>query len=420
MATASVAPARRDPLAGIPRPAERRLALRVTPAAQRALRQGHPWLFAQGITDLRGDGKAGDLAVVFDEYRRFLAIGLYDPASPIRVRILQHATPATIDRAWLRDRLGEAAEWRATLPETGTTGYRVVHGENDGLPGLVIDRYDTTLVVKLYSAAWLPWLADVRAALDEAIPAGGIVLRLSRDVQRRPEALYGLSDGTAIAGSPPDTVIFTENSLRFEADLYRGQKTGFFLDQRDNRARVEQLAAGRRTLNVFAYSGGFSLYAARGGAPEVVSLDASAPALAAAERNFALNSHIPAVASARHELLQADAFDALAAMQQAGRRFDLVIVDPPSLAGSQNQVDGALQAYSRLTGLALGVLEPGGALVMCSCSARVGAPAFFATVHRAAAQAGRPLNELDRTGHAIDHPVRFPEGAYLKALFATA
>jgi 23S rRNA (cytosine1962-C5)-methyltransferase len=404
----------------VPPPAGRRLALRVNAPAQRALRQGHPWLYAEAITDLRGEGKPGDLAVIFDDYRRFLAIGLYDPGSPIRVRILQHATPAPIDRAWLRDRLAEAAAWRAALPEGGTTGYRLVHGENDGLPGLVIDRYDATLVVKLYTAAWLPWLPDLRAALDEACPARSIVLRLSRDVQRRPEFLFGLVDGVTIAGPPVETVIFTENGLRFEADVTHGQKTGFFLDQRDNRARVERLASGRRTLNVFSYSGGFSLYAARGGAPEVTSLDASAPALAAATRNFDLNHHIPAVAAARHTLLEADAFEALSALHGTGSRFDLVIVDPPSLATQQSQVEGALQAYARLTSLALSVLARGGALVMCSCSARVGASEFFTAVNRAAAQTGRPLREIERTGHPVDHPIRFPEGAYLKALFATA
>ena len=213
---------------------------------------------------------------------------------------------------------------------------------------------------------------------------------------------------------------FSENGLRFEADVLRGQKTGFFFDQRDNRARAGKLAAGKRTLNVFAYTGGFSLYAARGGAPEVLSIDSSAPALAAAERNFALNRDLPAVAACRHTILAADAFDALADLRGRGERFELVIVDPPAFAKREDEVAGALQSYGRLTELALGVLAPGGTLVMASCSSRVSAPDFFATVHRAAAHAGRPLAEIDRTGHAIDHPIRFPEGAYLKCLFATA
>ena len=214
--------------------------------------------------------------------------------------------------------------------------------------------------------------------------------------------------------------LFSENGLRFEADVLRGQKTGFFFDQRDNRARAGSLAAGRRTLNVFAYTGGFSLYAARGGAPEVLSLDSSAPALAAAERNFDLNRSLPAVAACRHTLLAADAFAALADLRGRGRKFDLVIVDPPALAKRENEIQGAIEAYGRLTGLALGVLAPRGTLVMASCSSRVSTPDFFAAVSRAAVLAGRPLRETERTGHAIDHPVLFPEGAYLKCLFATA
>jgi 23S rRNA (cytosine1962-C5)-methyltransferase len=312
-----------DPLANVPPPVERRLALRVTPDARHALRDGHPWLFDRAITGASGEGRPGDLAVIFDDRRRFLAIGLYDPSSPIRVRILVHGAPAVIDRGWLRGRMVEAAAVRSSLPGSGTTGYRVVHGENDGLPGLVIDRYDATLVIKLYTPAWIPWLRDLRAALDEVCPAACVVLRLSRDLLRRPEHLFGLNDGSALFGAlPAAPVAFTENGLRFEADVLHGQKTGFFFDQRDNRARVERLAEARRTLNVFAYTGGFSLYAARGGAPEVASLDVSAPALAAAERNFALNRDIPAVTACRHAVLAADAFEALAGLRgfQAGRR----------------------------------------------------------------------------------------------------
>ena len=408
-----------DPLASIPPPSQRRIALRVTPAAQHALRQGHPWLYARAVTGQSGEGRPGDLAVVFDDYRRFMAIGLYDPTSPMRVRILHHGAPATIDTAWLRDRLATAVAWRATLPQSGTTGYRLVHGENDGLPGLVVDRYDNALVVKLYSLAWLPWLPNLRTALDEACPPATIVLRLSREVARQTEYLGGLTDGMLLAGSQPgDEVLFLENGLCFGADVRHGQKTGFFFDQRDNRARVERLAAGRQVLNVFAYSGGFSLYAARGGAREVVSLDANAAALAAATRNFERNAHLPAVAAAHHGLLVADAFSALADQQRSGRRFDLVIVDPPSFAKRASEVSAALDAYARLTVLALGVLAPGGILVSASCSSRVDAPTFFSTVLRAAANAGRSLVEFDRTGHAIDHPALFPEAAYLKCLYA--
>ena len=405
-------------LASVPTPSDRRIALRVTPDAQRVLRQGHPWLFDRAIVSQSAAGEPGDLAVVFDDRRRFLAIGLYDPASPIRVRILQHGSPAAIDAAFFAGRLAAAAQRRAELGAQDTTGYRLVHGEGDGLPGLVVDRYDRVLVVKLYSAAWLPHLTAVLDGLAGVAPADGIVLRLSRALQRDPAALYGLADGVTLAGAPVTTpVVFRENGLWFEADVLRGQKTGFFLDQRENRAKVETLAAGKETLNVFAYSGGFSLYAARGGAPAVISLDLSAPALAAARRNFDLNRDLPSVAAVRTEYLVEDAFAGLARLGQAGRRFDLVVVDPPSFAKQRSEIPAALRSYERLAGLALDVLRPGGTLVMASCSSRVGADDFFAAVRRCAGHAGRTLHEFDHTSHPIDHPVSFAEGAYLKCMY---
>ena len=410
-----------DASSHVPGPSARNIALRVTAAAERALRQGHPWLFDRSIRRQSHDGQPGDLAVVFDRRRRFLAVGLYDPGSPIRVRVLQHGEPAPIDRDWFRARLAAVAQRRAPLRGGDTTGYRLVHGGNDGLPGLVVDRYDQTLVLKLYTPAWVPHLHDVLPALADVAPAERLVLRLGRTARAQPESLHGLSDGVVLCGPDLDgPVVFRENDLRFEADPIRGQKTGFFLDQRDNRARVEALAGGKRVLDAFAYTGGFSVYAARGGARTVVSLDVSRPALAAAARNFALNRDHPTIAAAAHELLAEDAFEALNRLGRSGRRFDLVIVDPPAFAKEGSQVQQALSAYAQLTRLGLGVLRSGGTLVQASCSSRVTADAFFAVVNRAAAEAGRPLREIERTGHPLDHPVGFPEGAYLKCLFATA
>jgi 23S rRNA (cytosine1962-C5)-methyltransferase len=412
-------------LSGIPGPAARRIALRVTPEAERALRQGHPWLFDRAIRQQSHDGRPGDLAVIFDRKGRFLAVGLYDPHSSLRVRILAHGEPATIDRDWFTAKLAAAVQVRAPLlllpPAAITTAYRLVHGENDGLPGLVIDRYEHTLVVKLYTTAWIPHLSAVLAALASVSPAERMVLRLGRAMQRQVEDLHGLSDGQVLRGAAlHGAVLFWENGLRFEADPVRGQKTGFFLDQRGNRARVERLAAGKSMLNLFAYTGGFAVYAARGGARSVISVDTSAPALEAATRNWARNRQFPGVASATHETVVEDAFEWLARMGQAGRRFDLVIVDPPAFAQEQAQVEKALLAYERLTRLSLGVLRPGGTLVQASCSSRVDTDTFFVTIHRAAARAGRPLRELERSGHALDHPIAFKEGAYLKCLFAVA
>jgi 23S rRNA (cytosine1962-C5)-methyltransferase len=412
-------------LSHLPGPGPKRIALRISAPAERALKQGHPWVFDQAIIEQSHAGSPGDLAVIFDDKRRFLAIGLYDPTSSIRVRILQSRQPAAIDAGWFKTRLAAAASLRAPLreqpEEKATTGYRLVHGENDGLPGLVIDRYADTLVIKLYTPAWIPHLKAVCSALAEINLAERVILRLSRSLMKQIENLWGLSDGLVLAGPPlTGPVLFQENGLVFEADPINGQKTGFFLDQRDNRARVERLSADQSVLNVFAYTGGFSVYAARGGAKRVVSVDISAPAMQTAVRNMAHNRHFPGVAAAVHEPVAEDAFEVLARLVVEKRRFDLVIIDPPMFAQNEGQTAAALAAYRRLTCLGLGVLRPGGILVQASCSSRVDAPSFFNAIHQAAGESGRQLTEIERTGHALDHPIGFTEGAYLKCLFARA
>ncbi len=410
------------PLSQLPAPAAKRIALRVNTHAERALRQGHPWIFDQSITEQSHPGAPGDLAVIFDAKRRFLAIGLYDPTSAIRVRILQSREPANIDAAWFLKRLVAANLRRKALVDAGATdGYRLVHGENDGLPGLVVDRYAETLVLKIYSPAWVPHLAVFCAALALTNPAERVILRLSRSLMLQTEFLYGLTDGSALTGNLPDGVIlFQENGLTFECDPQHGQKTGFFLDQRENRERVERLAQGKTVLNVFAYTGGFSLYAARGGATQVTSLDLSAPALLAATRNFEHNLHIFNVQAAIHETITADAFEALARMADEKRLFDMVILDPPMFAQSHEQISAGLAAYSKLTKLGLGVLRAGGKLVQASCSSRISAEDFFEGITQAAGESRRRLKQVEHFGHGIDHPVAFAEGAYLKCLFATA
>jgi 23S rRNA (cytosine1962-C5)-methyltransferase len=361
------------------------------------------------------------LAVIFDRKRRFLAIGLYDPLSPIRVRILQGRQPATIDQSWFQQRLQTAVALRTPLQAADTSGYRLLHGENDGLPGLIIDQYAETLVLKLYTVAWLPHLRNVLAGLTAVVKPKRMVLRLSRQLQQEPNWLFGLEEGQVLSGEAIKRDIqFLENGLTFEADVVNGQKTGFFLDQRDNRARVEKLADGKRVLNVFAYTGGFSLYAARGGAKRVISLDLSQPALAGAIRNFKLNQANPQVAACDHEILVGDAFQALKQIREARRSFEMVIIDPPAFAKSQPEVERALTGYGRLVRLGLDVLRPNGILVMASCSSRVEAETFFKLVNQTALMAGRPLIEIERTDQALDHPITFPEGAYLKCLFASA
>ena len=281
------------------------------------------------------------------------------------------------------------------------------------MPGLIIDRYAETYVVKVYTPAWFPHLNDVLAALNTALGPARIVLRLS---DRAKDNEYGLEDGMVLHGNPLDApVIFLENGLRFEADPILGQKTGFFLDQRENRARVETLAQGKRVLNIFSYTGGFSVYAARGGATEVISLDASKPATDAAERNYKLNFPDGDI----HKTITGDAFSEMARMRDEGQRFEMVIIDPPSFAKKASQTAGALNAYQKLTKLGLDILTPNGILVQASCSSRVESDDFFDAIHIAARQHGRPLNEIERTSHALDHPIGFREAEYLKCLFAS-
>lgn len=423
----------------LPTPSEKRIALRVTSAAERAIKRGHPWLFESAIISQNHAGKAGDLAVIFDKKRRFLAIGLYDPDSPIRVRIVQRLKPATVGEAFFKAKLDAANALRHPLRDAPklTDGYRLVHGENDGLPGLVIDRYAETYVVKLYTPAWFPHLNDVLAALNHVIAGGAkqssfldaeiasveklprndvarVVLRLSGRVKKND---VGLEDGMILQGAPLDgAIIFHENGLKFEANPVLGQKTGFFLDQRENRARVEKLAKGKRILNVFSYTGGFSVYATRGSATQVISLDASKPATDAAKRNFKLNFPNSNI----HNTLTGDAFTEMARMKDEGQRFEMVIIDPPSFAKKASQINGAINAYQKLTKLGLDILAPNGILVQASCSSRVKSDAFFDVIHAAARQQGRPLNEIERTFHALDHPIGFKEGEYLKCLFAIA
>ncbi|MFN2198721.1 MAG: class I SAM-dependent rRNA methyltransferase [Anaerolineales bacterium] len=409
----------------LPEPSPRRIAVGVSAQAEKALHRGHPWVFERSIVRQSRTGAAGDLAVVFDHQRKFLAVGLYDPGDIIRVRVLQHRQPASIDRTWFEQKIAAAFElrrplWEAPLAKL-TNGYRLVHGEGDGLPGLVIDKYAGTFVIKLYSLAWMAHLKPVCQALLSILPAERLVLRLSRKLLDQPEKLFGLRDGEVIAGTALQApLVFQENGLYFEADPVYGHKTGFYFDQRENRARLEQFASGKSVLNLFAYTGGFSVYAARGGARHILSVDISQPALEAALRNMAYNQHLPQVASAGHEIVAADVFDFLTQAATAGRRFDLVIVDPPAFAHNQRQVAAALAAYAQLTRLSLRVLQPGGVLVQASCSSRVGAAPFFETVRQAAESEGRPLHEIERTGHACDHPIAFKEGAYLKCLFAQA
>lgn len=389
-----------------------RLRVALFPRAETAVRSGHPWVYADSIKSRNREGETGELAVMYDRRDRFMAVGMFEADSPIRIRILHCGKPATLDREWWLEKARACLEKRTgTVLNARTNGARVINGESEGFPGLVADLYAGTLVVKVYAAGWLARWEEIEDVLREVFSPDFLVLRMSRNVAER-AGDYGLEEGfRGDAGG--ETVVFSENGIRFESAVLKGQKTGFFLDQRDNRARVEQLAAGRDVLNMFSFTGGFSLYAARGGACSVTDVDISAHALDSAARNFSLNAGDPAIASAKHTGIQADAFRW---MDEAGGSYDLIIVDPPTLAKRSAEKEGALRAYRRLSSQALSLLRPGGILVAASCTAHVPAEEFYSLVEDEAQASRRNFRELWRTTHAPDHPADFPEARYLKAL----
>ncbi len=404
------------------------LAVRLSPDALKHVRRGHPWIFDGGIESVRGGrhgdgtGDPGDVAVIFDERRRFVAVGLWDPRSPIRIKVLHAASPVTVDADLWHDRLAHALAHRwELLGSADTDALRIVHGENDRLPGLVLDLYGTVAVLKLYSAAWVPHLDEVLGVIRSTIwSIDGIVLRLARSVAADPTVREAdLADGAVLHGVVPDRLVeFREHGLRFTADVRRGQKTGWFLDQRDNRDRVRALADGATVLDVFCCGGGFSVHAAAGGARHVHSVDRSPHAIDDTVRHLSMNRDVPGVAAVDARQTVGDAFEVMDDLRRSGDRYDLVIVDPPSFASRRSDVRGALQAYAALTTRAVELVVPGGILVQASCSSRVHPDDFTTIVEKAAGRAGVHLEVFDRTAQPIDHPVGFPEGRYLKAVYA--
>jgi 23S rRNA (cytosine1962-C5)-methyltransferase len=393
-----------------------RLRLRAAPSAETQIRNGHPWLYSDSVVEQNRAGALGEFAVIFDRKDSFLAIGLFDPESPLRVRVLHAGKPQLIDRAWWRAQLERSIRRREHVGDEQTTGFRLVNGESDGWPGLVIDRYGSTLVMKLYTAAWLPRLEELGELVRDQLHPDHLVLRLSRNIQPIASRQFHLLDGAILHGPTLDKpVTFLETGLRFEADVLRGQKTGFFLDQRENRRAVSLLSKGRDVLNLFSYSGGFSLYAARGGARSVLDLDMSAHALESARRNFALNKSDPGVALCSRQSVQADAFEWLSS--PAGQEFDLVVLDPPSMARRESERAGALRAYRSLVSGALRRLSPGGVLVAASCSAHIPAQEFFEMVRQTAGSIAAGFVELGTALQAPDHPATFPEAHYLKCIY---
>ncbi len=400
----------------LPDPPDQRVAAHCNRDAVLAVRKGHPWIWRDSIDRVNRDGAIGELAVVFDAKRAFRGIGLWDPTGPIAIRMLHQGDSRSIDHDFFEERLLTSIDRRAALEDDPlTTAWRVVHGENDQLPGLVVDRYESTLVVRLDTLAWLPYLKSVITVATEALHATSVVLRTSRKVQAQlpPQ----LDDGSTLWGSTPTKPVeFLERGVAFAADVVEGQKTGHFLDQRDNRRLVGERARDVDMLDVFCNSGGFTLHAAMGGARSVHSIDLSPHAIAATRSNWQANR--TSLGNSRLTTDVADAFEAMQALIAEGRSFDLVVIDPPSFAPRQSAVGSALRAYRRLTELGAALVRPGGILFQSSCSSRVGETEFADLIIKTLRDEGRRPHSVIRTGHAIDHPIGFAEGSYLKGVLA--
>ena len=390
-----------------------RIAIKLSAKAEVLIKKGHPWVFDKSITKQNNPGKAGDLVIMFDNRNnKFLACGLLDPNSPIRIKILQANKPANINSDWFKAKIQEAYNKRIPLLKTDTNSYRLIYGENDNMPSFIADLYDKVLVIKLYSNIWLPYLTDILPHLLETSKAETILLRLSRNVAREGNK-YGLEEGLIIHGELVNEVVnFKEHGVNFSANVIKGHKTGYFLDHRENRKKVGELAKGKTVLDVFSYAGGFSVHALVGGAKEVTSLDISAQALAVAEENAQLNEF-----TGTHDIIVGDAFDELENLAEDKRKFDIVVIDPPSFAKSQDEIDGALNSYQKLAELGLKLVSKKGLLVLASCSARVTADMFFELIYETLDKAKVRYKVLEKTLHDIDHPISFKEGAYLKCIY---
>ncbi len=372
----------------------------------RTIKQGYPWIYRDWLKELP-KAAAGTRALVRDRDGSLIAFGMYDPEGPLAVRICA-LDRERLDDALILARLDGALELRRELFDEQTNAYRLLNGEGDGVPGLTCDVYADHAVLKLDGDApegfW-----DVEGVADwlaERLSIGQVFLKYRSDAKTR---------GRAVRGAVPDRPVeFLENGKRFQADLVQGQKTGFFLDQRDNRARIGALAKGKTVLNLFSYTGGFSVYAGVGGASEVTSIDIAKPAMEEAERNWALNG----LAAGRHHSSATDVFEFLEKAKGEKRTWDLVVVDPPSFAPAARHVEKATAAYQALFTAAIHVLAPGGIIALASCSSHISPAMFYELTEAALSKARRRAMVLGVHGQPADHP--FPlactELQYLKFL----
>jgi len=384
------------------------------PGKERSVLRHHPWLFAGAIAHLNGRANSGDTVEIVTEDGRPLGRAAFSPKSQIRARLWTFDPEEIIDDAFFKRRVGQAVERRRALPELAVQqGLRLIHAESDGLPGVIADQYGDTVVLQLTSAGAEKWRKAIVGALHKATGCARIFERSDSDVRR----LEGLEPVTGwLLGEAPQTPLtIDEHGVRLGIDIEGGHKTGFYLDQRENRLLLRTLASGKSVLNCFCYTGGFSLQALAGDAAEVLSIDSSGPALAQAEANLARNPQLPA---ARAQWLEADVFQALRGFRKEGRQFDMVVLDPPKFAPSAAHAERAARAYKDINMFGFRVLKPGGLLMTYSCSGGVGLDLFQKIVADAALDAGREARIVRRLAGSADHPVAlsFPEGEYLKGL----
>ena len=384
------------------------------PGREESLLGGHLWIFSGALQQPPRWIEAGGLVDVKTSTGQFVARGYYNPRTDIAIRILTRSIEESIDIEFLRRHIRSAMELRQVLDATQTNMYRLIHAEGDGLPGLVVDRYADILVAQIHTAGMehlQPLLVD---ALMTETGAHGLLLRNDGQARRR-EGLE-VEEPLAVAGEVPAQIAVRENGVQFLVDPWQGQKTGFFIDQRDKRQAIRKYARGKRVLNCFSYTGGFSVYAALSSpTTSVTSVDISSPAIEKAQQHFALNNLDPDA----HQFVVADVFDYLEQAQSMEEQFDVVILDPPAFAKTQGARAQALKAYRRLNMLGMQVVRPGGMLLTCSCSGVVGLDDLLGVLSQAAQRLHRSVQLLEVYTHSVDHPVNLamPETAYLKAIF---
>jgi 23S rRNA (cytosine1962-C5)-methyltransferase len=385
-------------------------ALLLAPGKERSLLRRHPWVYPSAVAQVRGRPQSGDTVAVRAHDGRFLARAAYAPSSSIRARAWTFDEAEPVDAALMAARVRAAVARRAPL-RGESDALRLVFGEADGLPGFVADRYADRLVVQCLAAGVERWREAIVDALVEATGCTAIYER--SDVAAREREGLGLREGPLRGDAPSAPIEVTEHGVRYRVDVVAGHKTGFYIDQRDNRALVGRWAAGRRVLNAFCYTGGFTLAARAGGAAEAVSIDSSAEALALAADNERANGF-----AAPSVWWQANVFDALNALLAQGRQFDLIVLDPPKFAPSVRHVDRAARAYKEINLKALRLLAPGGLLFTFSCSAAITVELFQKIVAGAVIDARVDAHLLQRLAAGLDHPMSMthPEGEYLKGL----